>query len=290
MSFSKALADGKFLVTTDVIPPKGVDLSAALGRLKSASGRVDAVNAVDLPSSAMRVGALPLAAVLKKQGFEPILQMTCRDRNRLALQAELLGAYMLGMTNILALTGDDMELGDYPEAKPVFDLDSIGLLKAVIALEQGRDMAGNALKGSPPAFCKGAAFDPGKNPAEHEIERIGQKIEAGAEFFQTQPVFDTETFLKFMSKVPKINTPVLGGILLLKSARMARFMNENVPGVDVPEHLVRQMEKTEHPAETSVEIAAGLINEIKSCCNGIHIMNINWEDRIPLVLEAAGLI
>lgn len=289
MSFSKALADGKFLVTTDVIPPKGVDLSSSLERLRSASGKIDAVNAVDLPSSAMRAGALPLAAVLKKQGFEPILQMTCRDRNRLALQAELLGAYMLGITNILALTGDDMELGDDPDAKPVFDLDSTGLLKAAWALEQGRDLAGNALKGAP-AFCMGAAFDPGKNPAEHEIERIGQKIEAGAKFFQTQPVFDAESFIKFMAKVPKIKTPVLGGILLLKSARMARFMNENVPGVDVPEHLALKMEKTEHPAETSIEIAARLINEIKDFCGGIHIMNIHWEDRVPMVLEAAGLI
>jgi 5,10-methylenetetrahydrofolate reductase len=289
LSFSKALADGKFLVTTDVIPPKGVDLSAALSRLQNASGRVDAVNAVDLPSSVMRVGALPLAAVLKKQGFEPILQMTCRDRNRLALQAELLGAYMLGITNILALTGDDMELGDDPDAKPVFDLDSIGLLKAARALEHGHDLAGNELKDHP-AFCIGAAFDPGKRPAAQEIDRIGQKIEAGAKFFQTQPVFDPETLIKFLEKVPDIKTPVLGGILLLKSARMARFMNGNVPGVDVPEYLVQKMEKTEHPAETSIGIAARIINEIKDFCGGIHIMNVNWEDRVPQVLEAAGLI
>ena len=289
MSFAKALADGKFLVTTDVIPPKGVDLSATLGRLKGASEKVDAVNAVDLPSSAMRAGALPLAAILTKQGFEPILQMTCRDRNRLALQAELLGASMLGITNILALTGDDIELGDDPDAKPVFDLDSIGLLKAARSLEQGRDLAGNMLKGPPPVFCMGAAFDPGKNPAEHEIERIGHKIEAGAKFFQTQPVFDAGAFIKFMAKVPNYKAPVLGGILLLKSARMARFMNENVPGVDVPEHLVLKMEKSEHPEETSIKIAARLINEIKDFCGGIHIMTVNWEDKVPMVLEAAGL-
>ena len=288
MSFSKALDDGKFIVTTDIIPPKGVDLSAVLIRLKSASGKVDAVNAVDLPSSCTRVGALPLANVIKKQGFEPILQMTCRDRNRLALQAELLGAYMLGITNILALTGDDMELGDDPDAKPVFDLDSIGLLKAARSLGQGHDLAGNALKGAP-AFCMGAAFDPGTSPADLEIERIGQKIDAGAEFFQTQPVFDAGTFTKFMAKMPKIETPVLGGILLLKSARMARFMNDNVPGVDVPEHLVQKMEKTEHPAETSIEIAVQLINEIKDLCAGVHIMNINWEDKVLPVLEGAGL-
>jgi 5,10-methylenetetrahydrofolate reductase len=289
MSFSKALADGKFVITTDVIPPKGVDLSAALSRLKSASGLVDAVNAVDLPSSAMRTGALPIAAVLKKQGFEPILQMTCRDRNRLALQAELLGASLLGITNILALTGDDMELGDDPDAKPVFDLDSIGLLKAARALEQGRDLAGNAVKGAPD-FCIGAAFDPAKSPVEHEIERIGQKIEAGAEFFQTQPVFDAESFFNFMEKIPKNRPPVLGGILLLKSVRMARFMNENVPGVDVPEQLIQKMEQSEHSVEASIEIAAGIINDIKNICDGIHIMNINWEDKVQQVLEAAGLI
>jgi methylenetetrahydrofolate reductase (NADPH) len=289
VSFSKALAEEKFIITTDVIPPKGTDLSGMLDRLKSVSGLVDAVNAVDMPSSAMRVGALPVAAILKKRGFEPILQMTCRDRNRLALQAELLGAGLLGIKNILALTGDDMELGDDPDAKPVFDLDSIGLLKAAGALEQGHDLAGNALKGTFD-FCIGAAIDPGKSPSDREIDRMGQKIEAGADFFQTQPIFDTVTFADFMEKAPKTRPPVLAGILLLKSARMARFMNEKVPGVDIPEPLVVKMEKSEHPAEVSIGIAAGIIKEIKELCDGIHIMNVNWEDKVPRVLEAAGLI
>lgn len=289
MSFSDDLASGKFLVTTDVIPPKGVSFSGALARLDSVAGKVDAVNVVDLPSSSMRASSLPVAEVLKKRGFEIILQMTCRDRNRLALQADLLGAYMLGISNILALTGDEMDLGDDPAAKPVFDLDSIGLLKAASQLEKGHDLAGNALKG-PPAFCTGAAVDPGGSTVEREIERMWQKMEAGAKFFQTQPVFDAAKFGEFMDKTGKQGAPVLGGILLLKSARMAQFMNENVPGVKVPMHLIQKMENTKHPVETSVEIAGQLINEIKGICSGVHIMNINWEDKIPLVLEAAGLI
>ncbi|MQY77463.1 MAG: 5,10-methylenetetrahydrofolate reductase [Spirochaeta sp.] len=288
MSFSENLASGKFLVTTDVIPPKGVSFSEALARLDCVAGKVDAVNVVDLPSSAMRVSPLPVAVVLKKRGFEPILQMTCRDRNRLALQADLLGACMLGIKNILALTGDEMDLGDDPAAKPVFDLDSIGLLKAAAQLEEGRDLAGNALTGSP-AFCAGAAVDPFGSPVGREITRMRQKVEAGAKFFQTQPVFDAEEFGAFMEKIGKPGAPVLGGILLLKSARMARFMNENIPGVEVPRHLIQKMENTKYPVETSVEIAGRLINEIKGICSGVHIMNINWEDKIPLVLEAAGL-
>ena len=288
MSFSEDLTSGKFLVTTDVIPPKGVSFSEALDRLDCVAGKVDAVNVVDLPGSAMRVSPLPVAVVLKKRGFEPILQMTCRDRNRLALQADLLGAYILGIKNILALTGDEMDLGDDPAAKPVFDLDSIGLLKAASQLEKGHDLAGNALKG-PPTFCAGAAVDPFGSTVEREIARMRQKVEAGAKFFQTQPVFNVEEFGAFMEKIGKPGAPVLGGILLLKSARMARFMNENIPGVEVPRHLIQKMENTKYQVETSVEIAGRLINEIKGICSGVHIMNINWEDKIPLVLEAAGL-
>ncbi len=289
MNFSDALKTGRFLITTDVIPPKGIAISKTLSRLGSLAGKVDAVNVVDLPSSAMRVSSLPIAFLLKTRGLEPILQMTCRDRNRLALQADLLGAYLVGVTNILALTGDEMNLGDDPEAKPVFDLDSIGLLRAASELSKGRDLAGNRLRGIP-KFCIGAAVDPGTDPLELEIEKMGKKLEAGADFFQTQPIFDPGVLIEFLRKAGKIPVPLLGGVLLLKSAGMARFMNEKVPGVRVPENLIRQMEQTKNPVQTAIQIASQIINEIKGVCAGLHIMTIHWEDKVPILLEATGLI
>lgn len=289
MNFSDTLNTGKFLVTTDVVPPKGINVSKMLSRIDSLVGKVDAVNVVDLPSSVMRASPSPIAFLLKKRGLEPILQMTCRDRNRLALQADLLGAYILGITNILALTGDEIDLGDDPRAKPIFDLDSIGLLKAARGLEQGYDLGGNPLRSSP-KFCIGAVVDPEANPLEPEIERMRQKVKAGAEFFQTQPIFDVKVLTKFLEKAGKVKVPILGGILLLRSAKMARFMNEKVPGVRIPEHFIHQMEMAQDPVQTSIKIASDIINQIKGICRGIHIMTVNWEDKVSMVLKAAGLI
>lgn len=287
MSFSDVLKSGKFLITTDVIPPKGINISKMLSRIDSLVGKVDAVNVVDLPSSVMRVSPLPIALLLKERRLEPILQMTCRDRNRLALQADLLGAYIMGITNILALTGDEIHLSDDPEAKPVFDLDSIELLKAARKLEKGYDLAGNPLRGLP-KFCVGAVVDPGANPIELEIEKMQRKVEAGAEFFQTQPIFDVTVLVEFLEKAGEVEVPILGGVLLLKSAKMARFMNEKVPGVRIPEHFILQMEKTQDPVQTAIKITSSIINQIKGTCRGVHIMTLNWEDKVPAVLKAAS--
>jgi len=288
LNFSDALKSGKFLITTDVVPPKGTGVSKMLSRVDSLLGKVDAVNVADLPSSAMRASSFSIALLLMKRGLEPILQMTCRDRNRLALQADLLGAYILGIKNTLALTGDEMELSDDLKAKPVFDLDSIGLLKAARKLEKGYDLADNPLRGSP-KFCIGAVLDPGAEPIEPEIERMQQKIKAGAEFFQTQPIFDAKVFFKFLEKVGKLEVPILGGILLLKSARMAEFMNENVPGVSIPQNFTHQMKKTEDTVQASIQIASGIIEQIRGVCSGVHIMTVSWEDKVPMVLKSAGL-
>lgn len=287
MSFSDVLKSGKFLITTDVIPPKGINISKMLSRIDSLVGKVDAVNVVDLPSSVMRVSPLPIALLLKERRLEPILQMTCRDRNRLALQADLLGGYIMGITNILALTGDEIHLSDDPEAKPVFDLDSIELLKAARKLEKGYDLAGNPLRGLP-KFCVGAVVDPGANPIEPEIEKMQRKVEAGAEFFQTQPIFDVTVLVEFLEKAGEVEVPILGGVLLLKSAKMARFMNEKVPGVRIPEHFIHQMEKTQDPVQTAIKITSSIINQIKGTCRGVHIMTLNWEDKVPAVLKAAS--
>ena len=287
MSFSDVLKSGKFLITTDVIPPKGINISKMLSRIDSLVGKVDAVNVVDLPSSVMRVSPLPIALLLKERRLEPILQMTCRDRNRLALQADLLGAYIMGITNILALTGDEIHLSDDPEAKPVFDLDSIELLKAARKLEKGYDLAGNPLRGLP-KFCVGAVVDPGANPIELEIEKMQRKVEAGAEFFQTQPIFDVTVLVEFLEKAGEVETPILGGVLLLKSAKMARFMNEKVPGVRIPKDFIHRMEKTQDPVQTAIKITSSIINQIKGVCRGVHIMTLNWEDKVPAVLKAAS--
>jgi 5,10-methylenetetrahydrofolate reductase len=251
-------------------------------------GRVDAINVTDLQSSVMRLGSLPVCHLLQEKGLEPIFQMTCRDRNRLALQADLLSASVLGIKNVLALTGDYASLGDHPQAKPVFDLDSVNLLKVVKTLESGTDMVGNPLQGAPKFFV-GAVVNPGGNPLEAQIVKMEKKIKAGASFFQTQAIYDVDAFEKFMKRVAPFKVPVSAGIILLKSAGMARFMNKNVAGVFVPEPLIQKMAKAEDRVKTSIEIAAGLIKDLKGMCQGVHIMPIGWENKVPALLDAAKL-
>jgi 5,10-methylenetetrahydrofolate reductase len=229
--------------------------------------------------------------LLKDRGIDPILQMTCRDRNMLALQSDLLSAWVLGVRNVLALTGDHPTLGDHPQAMPVFDLDSVGLLKTIGKLNEGYDMAGNQLKGAP-NFFPGAVVNPGADTQaalELQLIKMEKKIEAGAKFFQTQGIYDLGLFEKFMKRIEGFKTTVMGGIILLKSAGMARFMNKNVAGVFVPESLIKEMETTKDKAKTSIEIAARLIKGMKDLCQGVHIMAIGLEKRIPMVLEEAGL-
>jgi len=285
MSFKDALRSGKFIVTMDTIPPKGVDLSGNFKRIRNLKGRVDGVNVVDMPSAVMRMNSLALSHLLIEKGFEPILQITCRDRNRLGLQADLLGAAALGIENILILKGDKVELSDDPNVKPVFDLDSVDLLKTARGLEKGNDMTGKGLKGSP-AFCLGAALDPFVEPLETEIERMERKISAGAEFFQTQPVFDPDSFIDFMKKVSPVNTPIIAGIFLLKSVKMAQFVNKSVPGVTVPDEIIAEMENTDDIVKKSIEIAVRIIKSIKGISKGVHIMTIGWEDKVSYILDA----
>ncbi|UCB47305.1 MAG: methylenetetrahydrofolate reductase [Spirochaetota bacterium] len=288
MGFRDRLGSGQFIITMDTIPPKGVDLSGNYKRVDPLKGRVDGINVVDMPSAVMRMSALPVSYLLKERGFEPILQVTCRDRNRLSLQADLLGASALGIENFLFLKGDEIELSHDAEAKPVFDLDTVTLLRAARRMEKGQDLVGRELKGAP-RFCVGAAVDPGARPLEGEIEKMEQKTASGAEFFQTQPIFDVGNFADFMGRVKHLDIPVLGGILLLKSAVMARFINKNVPGVDIPQGIIAEMEAAADPVEKSIEIAVRTITVLKGIARGVHIMTINWEDKIPLILDALGL-
>ena len=289
MTFKEKLQAGKFLVTSEIGPPKGIETKIILEDAELIRGRVDAINVTDLQSSVMRLGSLAVCSLLKQKGFEPIFQVTCRDRNRLALQSDILSAAALGIENLLILTGDHTTLGDHPEAKPVFDLDSVQLLEVVRKLQEGLDMKGNKLEGASPKFCVGAVVNPGADPVEPQILKMEKKISAGAEFFQTQAVYDIKIFENFLSKIKHLKTTILAGIVLLKSAGMAKYMNKNVAGVFVPDNLIKEMEETKDKVVKSVEIAARLIKELKPMCQGIHIMSIGWDKKVPLVLEAAGL-
>lgn len=287
-NLSEALKSGKFVVTAEIGPPKGVDIEEMLADAELFRGRVDAVNVTDQQSSVMRLGSLATCHLLKERGLEPVFQMTCRDRNRIALESDFLCAHVLGIENVLCLTGDYISLGDHPEAKPVFDLDSVSLLETATLLQQGRDLAGKELKGRPNFFL-GAVVTPGADPLEPQIIKMEKKVRAGAQFFQTQAVYEPEEFERFVKEIKHLGVPVLVGIVLLKSAGMARFMNKNVAGVHVPDSFIEEIDRAENKREKSVEIAARLIKEMKDLCQGVHIMAIGWEKMVPRVLDAAGL-
>jgi 5,10-methylenetetrahydrofolate reductase len=288
MKLLQLFESGKFVVTSEVGPPKGVDVEAMLKEAEVLRDKVDALNVTDQQSSVMRLGSLAVCHLLQSKGLEPVFQITCRDRNRIALQSDLLSAYVLGIENVLCLTGDHISLGDHPGAKPVFDLDSVSLLHAAVELQQGRDLAGQKLKGSP-SFCLGAVVTPGANPPEPQIMKMEKKVRAGAQFFQTQAVYDPKRFEEFMNQVKPLNVPVMVGIVFLKSAGMARFMNKNVAGVYVPESLIEEMDEADDRVKTSIEISGRLIREMKDLCQGVHLMPLGWEKHVPAVLEAAGL-
>lgn len=289
MTFKEKLNAGNFLVTSEIGPPKGIETAHILEDAELVRGKVDALNVTDLQSSVMRLGSLAVCSLLKQKGFEPIFQMTCRDRNRLALQSDLLSAAALGIENVLLLTGDHTTLGDHPEAKPVFDLDSVQLLQVAKKLQEGSDMKGNKLEGAAPKFCMGAVVNPGADPIEPQIMKMEKKIEAGAEFFQTQAIYDLKIFENFLSKTKHLKVPICAGIVLLKSAGMAKFMNKNVAGIFVPDNLIKEMEETKDKVAKSVEIASRLIKELKPMCRGIHIMPIGWDKVVLRVIEASGL-
>ncbi len=291
MSLKPLLEAGKFVVTAEVGPLKGTDITEIEEVAELLKGRVDAVNVTDQQSSVMRLGSLAVSHLVKEKGLDPIFQMTCRDRNRIALQSDLLSAWVLGIENVLALTGDLPELGDHPQAKAVYDLDSVQLLWVINRLNEGYDMVGNELKGKP-NFFPGAVVNPGADTEaafELQIIKMEKKIAAGARFFQTQAIYDIATLTKLMKRAEGFGVPILAGIIPLKSAGMARFMNKNVAGVFVPEELINKMAEAEDKVQAGIEIAANLIKELKDMCQGVHIMAIGWEKRVPQIIDAAGL-
>jgi methylenetetrahydrofolate reductase (NADPH) len=288
MKLTELFQQGKFAITSEDGPPKGTDVAEMLENAELLRGRVDAINITDQQSSVMRLGSLAGCALLKQRGIEPIFQVTCRDRNRIALQSDLLSAAVLGIENVLCLTGDYVGMGDHPDAKPVFDLDSVSLLETVKRLQDGHDLASEELKGRP-SFCAGAVVAPAADPVEPQIIKMEKKVKAGAQFFQTQAVYDPKAFESFMSQVKHLNVAVMVGIVLLRSAAMARFMNKNVAGIHVPDSLIEEMDKAEDRTKKGVEIAARLIREMKGMCQGVHIMAIGTEKLVPAIVDAAGL-
>lgn len=288
MKLTERFESGEFVVTSEIGPPKGVDIAKMIEEAELMRDRVHAINITDQQSSVMRLGALAVCKLLKDRDIDSVFQLTCRDRNRIALQSDLLSASVFGLENVLCLTGDYVSLGDHPQAKPVFDMDSISLLQAAVALRDGKDIAGNELQGNPD-FCLGAVVAPAADPVEPQIIKMEKKVKVGAQFFQTQAVYEPEKFEQFMNQVKHLGVPVMLGIVLLKSAGMARFMNKNVAGVHVPDSLIDEMDKAEERVKKSIEIAARLIKEMKDMCQGVHIMPIGWEKHVPAVLDAAGL-
>jgi len=288
MKLTELFTDGRFVITSEAGPPKGVDTTKMLEEVDLLLDKVDAFNVTDQQSSVMRLGSLAVSHLLKQRGAEPIFQLTCRDRNRIALQSDLLGAHVLGIENVLCLTGDYVSLGDHPGAKPVFDLDSVSLIHTVKTLCEGHDLAGKELLGKPD-FCIGAVVSPGADPLEPQIIKMENKLRAGAQFFQTQAVYDLDQFAEFVKQIEHLDVPVLGGIILLKSAGMARFMNRNVAGVYVPDDLINRMDESTDRVATSTEIASELINGMKDLCQGVHIMALGWEKWVPDLLTEAGL-
>ncbi len=298
MSLREKLTKGKFVITSELGPPKGVDVAKTLAEARAMGPHVDAMNVTDLQGGVMKLGSIALCRLLIEEGIEPIFQLTAASRNRLAIQSDLLSAYVLGIRNVLLLGGDPPKVGDHPDAKPVYDLDTMGLFQAAKSLKEGKDLAGKELEGAPRDLLIGGAANPVVDDLETEREKTEKKIELGCEFFQTQAVFDPPLYEKFLEKVSakggsasggKVKTPFLVGIIVLKSAKMAQFMNDHIPGIRVPQTLIQEIDAAADKKKKAVEIAARLIRTLKPMAQGFHIMPIGWGDLIPEILEAAGL-
>lgn len=283
---------GRFIVTCELTPPKGTDLGPLLKKADSLRNHVDAFNLTESHAARMAMDPTAVAHLLLDQGIEPIVQMTSRDKNRIAIQACMLGAAALGVRNLVFMGGDPPKNGDHPDAKPVFDLFASQLLDAVNALQSGIDYTGNKLNGTP-EFCVGAVFNPGSTNPEMEIENLHRKIDSGASFLQTQAVYDVDEFIRFLDKAGDISVPVLAGVIPIKSVKMAQYMNERVPGITVPDDLIQKIsdhgEDKDGIVNTSIKIASDIVRKLRDVSGGIHLMAIGWEDKIPSILDSAGV-
>lgn len=293
MTFRDAMNSGKFVVTAEIGPPKGTDIHEMLHHIELLKGKIDAANVTDNQSAVMRICSMAVCKIAIEHGLEPIFQMTCRDRNRIGLQSDLLGAHILGIKNVLCMTGDHVTAGDHKNAKPVYDVESVQLLQIVDSLNHGKDMAGNDLKGATD-FYQGAVVTPEATPLEPQLLKFEKKINAGANFFQTQAIYDIEKFKEFMKFARRFPVKILAGFVILKSAGMASFLNKNVPGIRVPQELIDELKAAgkEKALDAGLNIAARHIRQLKeeNICDGVHIMAIGMEDKVPIIMERAGLL
>ncbi|OQX24691.1 MAG: 5,10-methylenetetrahydrofolate reductase [Desulfobacteraceae bacterium IS3] len=296
MKLTELFDKGEFVITSEVGPVKGCLRSQTTGKLPQCAaeaemvrGHVHAINVTDNQSAVMRLGSLAASVRLKERGFEPIYQMTCRDRNRIALQSDLLGACSLGIDNVLCLTGDYTSLGDHKSAKSVFDIDSVQLLKIAKGLNDGHDMMGNALTQST-NLALGAVVNPNFEPLDLQLLKMEKKIEAGAQFFQTQAVYDPAVFEKMAKKTEKFGVPVQYGVVVVKSPQMGKFMNDNVSGINVPEWIIKEMGSVskEDRKKKAIEITIKLIKEIRHIVQGVHFMPLGWSDIVPEIVKAVN--
>jgi len=288
-SFRDAARSGQFLITAEVMPPKGGDPTHAIAMGQILAPWVHAVNVTDGSRAVLRMSSLAMATLLAHHGVEPIYQVACRDRNRIGLQGDLMGAHALGLTNVLALTGDPVKAGDCPEARSVFDLESVRLLQAIAKLNGGLDLGDRPLTDGPTELFAGAAVDPLSHSWSGLKRRFDRKVAAGAQFFQSQLISDFDRLARFMDEVAAgCDRPVLAGIFLLKSAKNAQFINRNVPGVEIPQHLIDRLANAPDPLREGMAIAAEQIQAARQLCQGVHLMAVRREDLIPEILQMAG--
>ena len=317
-NLERILRAGQFAVTSELGPPQSADATVIRKKAALLKGNCDAVNITDNQTAIVRMSSIGAGTIVVQEGLEPVIQMTCRDRNRLAMQSDLLGAYALGMRNLLCLSGDHQTFGNHPNAKNVFDLDSIQLVQMVAAMrDEHVFQCGEAFKGPEPRFFVGAAESPFANPVEFRTYRLAKKVKAGANFIQTQLIYDIDGFRAFMDKVRELGlhekTYILAGVGPLKSPTMARYMKDNVPGLRVPDHLIERMERAGAPwagkskdeltkedkkaraaawQEEGIKICVELIQHLREIegVAGVHIIAIEWEEAVRPIVEGAGLL
>ncbi len=286
----RAVLEGKFLLTAEVAPPKGGNPTRMVEVAEKLKDRVHAVNVTDGSRAVLRMSSIAASTILLHHGIEPVCQFACRDRNCIGLQADLMGAYALGIRNVLALTGDPVKAGDHQKSKPVFELESVRLLKLITKLNSGVDFNDKTMPDEALDLFSGAAVDPQLKSWSSLQRRFEKKLEAGAQFFQSQMITDFDKLDKFMSQIACVSDkPILAGIFLLKSAKNANFINKYVPGVNIPDSIIERLGNAEKPLEEGVKIAAEQVKLAQTMCHGVHLMAIKREDLIPEILDLAGI-
>jgi 5,10-methylenetetrahydrofolate reductase len=290
MSFQKRLLSGEFVILAQMNTPKGVNISEMVNSARRIKERVHGVIVPDMDNGVMRMSAIAGAVLMRQQGIEPIVHVYGRDKNRMALQGDILAAHVLGIQNLVVVRGEDMLQGDHVDAKTVDDLDEVGLLTAINALEKGKDMAGFELNGSP-SFTVGCTIGHWVNDAalDTELEKARRKVEAGARFVLTPAVFDIDRFASFVEKARGLGVPLIPTVFLLKTVGIARYMATYEPGVFIPEHMIKRMRQSPDREAEGFVIAGEMIRNLKGLAQGVQIVTLGWEHRLPTILDHAGL-